>query len=257
MCENDKLVSEQKPTPWGFWATMGFSCVIGMVYFLIQVIVVALFFAAAMIGAPEFNIDKFCSSLQANGLFLATATCAAAPFTIVLMVIFAKIRGSITVKEYLCLRWVGWKELFKWSLIVILLAGIFDTLTFLLDRPIVTKFMVDTYTTAYFVPFLWFAFIIVAPLTEELFFRGFLFKGIEHSRIGAAGAVVITSLLWSVMHIQYDIYGITNLFISGLLLGLARVKSNSIYVPVVMHILQNIIATVETVIYLRMTANAV
>jgi len=117
--------------------------------------------------------------------------------------------------------------------------------------------MVDSYTTAYFVPFLWFAFIVVAPLTEELFFRGFLFKGIEHSRIGVAGAVVITSLFWSVMHIQYDIYGIANLFISGLLLGLARVKSNSIYTPVAMHILQNIIATVEAVIYLRMTPNVV
>ncbi len=261
---------EQKPAPWGFWPTVGFSCVIGIVYFLTQVIVVALFFADAMIGAPEFNIDKFCSGLEANGLFLSTATCAAAPFTIALVVIFAKIRQpprlptqggaagrSITIKEYLCLRWVGWKELFKWSLIVLLLAGTFDTLTFLLDRPIVTEFMVDTYTTAYFVPFLWFALIIVAPLTEEIFFRGFLFKGIEHSRIGAAGAVVITSLLWSVMHIQYDIYGITNLFISGLLLGLARVKSNSIYPPVVMHILQNIIATVETIIYLRMTSSAV
>lgn len=257
MQENYEPVGEQKPSPWGFWPTVGFSCIIGIVYILIQVIVVALFVVAVMLRTTEFNIDKFCDSLHTDGLFLAVATCAAAPFIILLVVLFAKIRKAIAIKEYLCLYRVSWKELFKWSLIVLLLAGFFDTLTFLLDRPIVTKFMVDTYTTAYFVPFLWFAFIIVAPLSEEIFFRGFLFKGIEHSRMGAAGAVVLTSLLWSVMHVQYDIYGIANLFISGLLLGLARVKSNSIYPPIVMHILQNLIATVEVVIYLRVVPNAV
>jgi len=267
-----ELTSQQKPSPWGFWPTVGFSCIIAIVYILIQVIVLAIFALAAIARTQDLDIEQFTNSLQSNGFFLSVTIYATSPFTIGLIILFAKIRRpprllvedksggaagkTITIKEYLCLHRVGWKELFKWSLIVLLFAGFFDTLTFLLDRPIVPKFMLDTYTTAYFVPSLWLAFIIIAPVVEELFFRGFLFKGIEHSKLGPAGAVVITSLLWSIMHVQYDVYSIISLFTGGLLLGLARAKSNSIYTPIVMHILQNIIATIETIIYIRMMSNA-
>ncbi len=251
MQENDEYVSEQKPTPWGFWPTIGFSCVIGIVYIFIQVIVVAIFAVVAVLQTPDLDIDQFADSLQTNGLLLAIATCAAAPFAVGLTVLFAKGRKEITIREYLCLHRVGWKEICKWSFVVLVFVGCFDTLTFLIRRPIVPEFMTSAYTTAYFAPLLWLAFVIVAPLCEEIFFRGFLFKGIEHSRLRPAGAVIITSLTWSIMHIQYDIYGIVSLFIGGLLLGLARVRSNSVYPPIAMHILQNLIATVEVIVYLR------
>ncbi len=256
MQRNYEPASQQKPAPWGFWATIGFSCIIGIVYIFVQVILFAVFAVVAALHTRDFDIAHFANSLQSNGFFLSTAICATAPFTIGLIILFAKIRKTITIRQYLCLRRVGWKELFMWSLIVLLFAVCFDSLTYLLGRPIVPKFMVDTYTTAYFVPFLWLAFIVIAPIVEELFSRGFLFKGIERSKIGPAGAVLITSLLWSVMHIQYDVYSVISLFIGGLLLGLARVKSNSIYPPIVMHILQNTIAIIETVIYIRMMSNA-
>lgn len=145
---------------------------------------------------------------------------------------------------------VGWKELAMWSLMLLLFTGFFDTLTFLLNRHSALQMMVDVYKTAYFTPLLWFAFVIVGPLMEEIVFRGFMFKGIEHSKMGPAGAVIITSLVWSFIHIQYDVYGMVNLFLGGLLLGFARTKSNSIYPPVIMHILQNIIATIEVLVYL-------
>lgn len=247
---------EQKPLPWGFWATVGFSCIIAVVYIFVQTIVVTVFAAAGILRTPDFDINEFANSLQTNGLFLAIAICAAAPSTIGLAALFAKIRKPITIKEYLCLHRPGWKELSKWSLVALLFAGCSDALTFLVRRPIIPEFMVSTYTTAYFTPLLWLAFIVVAPLSEEIFFRGFVFKGIEHSRIGPAGAVIITSLAWSAMHVQYDTYGIAVLFAGGLLLGYARLKSNSIYPPIIMHILQNIIATVEVAIYLKEVSNA-
>jgi len=240
---------------WGLWATVGFSCVIALVYVFIQVILVAAFAAPALIRNPDLKIDQFAKGLESNGFFLAIATCATAPFVIGLTVLFAKVRKSVTVGEYLCLRRPGWKELCKWSLAVLLFAASWDTLTFLLDRPVVPEFMVRAYTTAYLTPLLWFVLVVVAPLSEEIFFRGFLFRGIEHSRLGTVGAVVITSLAWAVLHYQYDAYGMASIFAGGLLLGFARLKSNSIYPPVVMHALQNAIATFEVVIYLRIVPN--
>jgi membrane protease YdiL (CAAX protease family) len=255
MQENGESVGKHEPTPWGFWPTIGFSCVIGMVYVFIQVIVVAVFAVVAVIQTPNLDINQFADSLQTNGLLLAVAICAAAPFAVGLTVLFAKGRKGITVKEYLCLHKTGWREVCKWSLVVLVFVGCFDILTFLVNRPIVPKFMVSAYTTAYFVLLLWAAFIIVAPLSEEVFFRGFLFKGIEYSRLGRAGAIIITSLVWSLMHIQYDVYGIISLFVGGVLLAFARLRSNSIYPPIAMHILQNLIATVEVIIFLRIYPN--
>lgn len=244
---------EKKPLPWGFWSTVGFTGIIGVVYIFIQVIVVIVFALPTIMHNENFDIEQFAKSMEANGLFLSISTCAAAPFTIGLTILFAKIRKTISIRDYFCFYAIEWKEIAKWSLILIVFTACFDTATFLMGRPIVQQFMVDVYKTASFLPLLWFTLVIVTPLAEEIFFRGFLYKGIESSRLGPAGAIILTSLVWSALHIQYDIYGIiANIFMGGLLLGFARVKSNSIYPPIVMHILQNIISTAEVMIYLRM-----
>jgi membrane protease YdiL (CAAX protease family) len=249
-------VDEQRPTRWGIWPTLGLSCVIGTVYVFIQVIVVAGFVVAGTIGGQDLDISQFAESLESNGLFLAATTCTAAPFTIALILLFARIRKPITVRQYLCLHRPGWKEVCKWSLVVLLFVVCHDSLTYAVHRPIVPEFMVSAYTTAYFTPLLLIAFLVLAPLSEELFFRGFLFGGIEESRLGSAGAVILTSVVWSVMHVQYDLYSMGGIFAGGLILGLSRVKTKSVYTPIIMHMLQNTIATIEVVIYLRMFANA-
>jgi membrane protease YdiL (CAAX protease family) len=110
--------------------------------------------------------------------------------------------------------------------------------------------MINAYKTAHFTPLLWLAFIIAAPLYEEVFFRGFMFKGIENSRAGPIAAVVITSLAWAALHVQYNFVIIVSIFTGGLILGWARIKTNSIYIPIAMHVLQNLLATIVVIIYL-------
>jgi membrane protease YdiL (CAAX protease family) len=87
--------------------------------------------------------------------------------------------------------------------------------------------------------------VIVVPVSEESLFRGFLFEGIRHSRVGAYGAVLLTAVLWSLIHIQYDWYGVATIFISGLLLGLVRLKTESVWATSCLHGLMNLIATLE------------
>ncbi len=240
----------QKPTPWGFWPTIGFSCVIVIVFLFVSVIFSVGIIVATKILNPQFDIMKFAQSLDSNGLFLALTTSVAAPLVIGLSVLFAKIRKNITIKEYLSLNRTGWRQFAKWSLILLLFTVCSDAITSALGKPIVSDFMVDAYKTAYFTPLLWLAFIIAAPLYEEILFRGFMFKGIENSRAGPIGAVIITSLAWSALHVQYDFLIIVSIFAGGLLLGLARLKTNSIYIPIAMHALQNLLATIVVIIYL-------
>ena len=116
----DANTGEQKTRPWGFWPTVGFSLIIFIVYTVIQAIILVIFAVAAALQTQNFNIEQYVKGLESNGLFLAIATCAAAPFTIGMTILFAKIRKQITLKEYLGLHSVGWKELLKWSLILLI-----------------------------------------------------------------------------------------------------------------------------------------
>ena len=83
---------------------------------------------------------------------------------------------------------------------------------------------------------------------EEIFFRGFLFQGIRYSRLGPIGAIGITSFFWAAIHLQYDIYGIATIFALGILFGIARLKTGSIHLLMVMHSLASLVATIEMVL---------
>jgi membrane protease YdiL (CAAX protease family) len=50
------------------------------------------------------------------------------------------------------------------------------------------------------------------------------------------------------MHVQYDAFGITLVFALGLLLGVARARTGSLVVPLLMHSAANLVATIETAV---------
>jgi hypothetical protein len=72
-----------------------------------------------------------------------------------------------------------------------------------------------------------------------------MFRGMSESRLGVAGTIVLTSFLWAMLHLQYDWYGIVSVFVIGLLLGWVRHRTGSLYAPIVLHALSNLVATVE------------
>ena len=97
---------------------------------------------------------------------------------------------------------------------------------------------------------LWIAFVLAAPLSEELLFRGFLYRGWARSSRAVAPAVMVISALWAIAHVQYDWYLIIRLFALGLILGWARWYSGSTMVTFAIHALVNAAALVETTLTL-------
>ena len=83
---------------------------------------------------------------------------------------------------------------------------------------------------------------------EETFFRGFLFEGFRHSRIGIAGTIVLTALIWALFHVQYGIYEIVTIFVMGIILGIVRLDTRSLWSTLLMHAFSNLIATLEIAI---------
>jgi len=84
--------------------------------------------------------------------------------------------------------------------------------------------------------------VVVAPLLEEFLFRGFLYSQLKVSFLKEWGAVVLSSLVWTSLHFQYEIGILFFLFLFGLFLGYFRIKYNSLLIPVVLHMLNNLVA---------------
>lgn len=93
-------------------------------------------------------------------------------------------------------------------------------------------------------PLLWFATIVVAPITEEMLFRGFLHRGWTRSWIGVSGTIFLTSILWAALHQQYNWLGILCIFLMGLIFGWVRHRSGSTSLVIVLHAFNNLIAMI-------------
>lgn len=88
------------------------------------------------------------------------------------------------------------------------------------------------------------AVALLYPVAEEFFFRG-VFLGVVRRRFGAVAAVVLPALVFGLIHIQYDWQGMAFVALDGLIFGIARVRTGSVCVPMLLHILGNSYAVWE------------
>ncbi len=103
----------------------------------------------------------------------------------------------------------------------------------------------DTFKSGCGEPIFYIGLLVAAPVGEEIFFRGFLLEGFRHSRLGPIGAVLLVSLLWAAVHIQYDLIHMSYVFAAGLLLGAARLRTGSLGAVIGMHSAVNGLAIVS------------
>jgi hypothetical protein len=236
-----------RPRPFGFWATAGLSLACFILWALIGTIVVMAFVAAEKAMGRAADIEDYMRGLGSNGLVLAAATLAAAPPCFGILALFAWLRGW-RVRDYLGLRLPPWQQA-AWALAALaFLIVATDLVTHLVGRPIVPEFMTQAYRTAGWLPLLVAALLVGAPLFEETLLRGFLFRGIAESPLGGIAAVIITSVIFGLLHLQYDGYGMLVIFVGGLLLGAVRLATGSVALAMLLHSAMNLVATIETAI---------
>ena len=85
--------------------------------------------------------------------------------------------------------------------------------------------------------------VIGAPIVEELLFRGFLFSQLKTTKLGISGSIILTSLIWTSIHLQYDLFLLIPIFLLGLFLGYLMHKYNSLYLVIIVHAVHNLQAT--------------
>ena len=90
------------------------------------------------------------------------------------------------------------------------------------------------------------AFCVAAPVSEEVFARGFLYRGWSETFLRPAGAILLSSMVWTALHLQYDWFFFGEVFSIGLLLGYLRYRFNSTWLTVVLHGINNFAATLQS-----------
>ncbi|MBI4234728.1 CPBP family intramembrane metalloprotease [Candidatus Peregrinibacteria bacterium] len=91
-----------------------------------------------------------------------------------------------------------------------------------------------------------FVTIIIGPIIEEIFFRGFILRSLG-DKIGLFFASIISALLFALLHFQFEVF--FPILILGLLINQLVIKTNSLYPAIAFHILNNaVVFTVEILI---------
>jgi membrane protease YdiL (CAAX protease family) len=230
-----------RPRPWGFWATTGWA-------FLSFIAAVLIAIGCAAVWRSLHPGQSLIEAL--SGSLLLVCTAAAAPVQIGLLALAARLRRW-QAGEYLGLMWLQGRWLGLGVVCLAVVLPTLDLLTYLIGQPIASPFQIEAYASARaagLLPLLWVTFGVIAPAVEEITFRGFLYRGWAASRLGILGAILLTSALWSMLHIQYDWIIIGQIFCIGLMLGCFRWLSGSTSLTIVMHALMNLWGTLETLV---------
>jgi len=234
---------EHSTNVWGLVGTFFWGILIAVFLGVGQIFPLYIYMLLGEVPVTVDSFLNFIDSVESDAFLLSISVIGSALIVLPLVFGIAKLKKGSILKEYFALRLFSWKTFGVWLGILILLL-IFESYAIeALGAKETPSFMTNIeYPTVSSIWLLVFAVTLMAPLIEEVVFRGFLLKGFSNSFMGIYGAIILTSALWAVIHLQYELAYVSVIFVVGLVFGYARVKTNSIFVPMMMHFFMNLVA---------------
>jgi membrane protease YdiL (CAAX protease family) len=233
--------------PWGLAATVGLSLAVWYALELLQ-------------AAMGFGMDRVLAVLRlvspeenTQALNFAVITCISTLLGGALVIAAAALRDGLGPRGYLGIVSAPGREWLRWLGAMALVVAMTDLAVYLVKGELLPAQWVEIYRSVQSPLLFWVALVIATPVFEELLFRGFVFAGIQASPLGRAGAVLITALAWTWIHYEFDPLEFAMIFIIGATLGIARLRTGSLLIPIAMHMLYNLISTAEIIWLAAMT----
>jgi uncharacterized protein len=235
---------------WKFWGTAFWGFVVFAAMFVGQLAVVGWFLFRHGGAINQESFSEAVRIVVSNGLTISLSVITGLPAVLLALWIAIRIKGA-RFADYLALRSFSWINLAIGVVALFVLVMGWDTISRATGRDVEPGFMGDVLKTAREDGAVWLlvvAFCVAAPITEEFFARGFLYRGWSKSFLRVPGAIVLSSLVWTGLHLQYDWYFLGEVFSIGLLLGYLRYRSNSIWLTIILHGLNNLAAVIQTIL---------
>jgi len=236
-------------TPWGAFtallvtvAAFGSSFIIG-----IGAVVVAL-----IMGGPEqvfdSEMEEMFSLANPSGAGIAALT---QIVSLAIIWLAAGYRGMRREALQLSRSWPPLSTLLAGGLVLIVAAAALEFAMFKLSR---FDILADTeWLRRGLNSDIWWATIIIAvvlaPLWEELAFRGFLLSALAKTRLGFWGAGLVCNIMWSLLHWGYSWQGLASVFLSGIVLTWILWRTGTIRAPIIAHAMANAAAVAFAYLY--------
>lgn len=243
------LPPAREPRVWKFWGTSLWGLLIFVALFLGQGVTILILL---LVQKDTLDFSTFADSIQQvamGGKALSLSVMTGLP-AVLLAIWIATRTARQRFADYLALNRPSWKMLLIGAVSLGVLVECWDLVAKATGREVSPGFMMDTLKAAQADNSLWLlvlAIVVAAPVTEEFFVRGFLYRGWSQSFLRIPGAIILSSAVWTLMHLQYDWFFLGQVFTIGLLLGYLRYRSNSTWLTVVIHGLNNLAATIQTI----------
>jgi uncharacterized protein len=240
-----KQAAPRPPQVWNAWLTLAWAVGGFVVLFVAQLVAVVIFLFAGFVEPEKFLADPM--SLEKDPVLLGLAQVISTPCVVLYFVLAARASG-VKVKEYLALKWPSAKHFFIGLAAVLAAAILADLISIAVGHEVTSSFMNDIFFAAkdpVVIALLGIGVVVMAPIQEEIAFRGFMFPGFASSW-GPWVAIVVISAMWSLLHVQYDWFFVGQIFAMGVLIGWLRHWSGSTTLVIILHALVNAAVMVQT-----------
>lgn len=221
-----------------------------MVFFLIQS---GVFISGVLQRSPDLMADGFSLDLLSDPLMeqrmnelvfhgdlVAQEALWSGLICTLLIVVTVRLWKRKLTRSFLGLGLPNWRQMLIWLGTFFLLALAIEGLAYLSPQ-FRTDFMAKVIGSTTNLVWLYMGVGVMAPIFEEFLLRGLLFGSIRHMADEHA-TVALTAGVFTLMHMQYDPAVMLLILPMGVVLGYARSRSNSIWVPVVLHMLNNLVS---------------
>ena len=190
--------------------------------------------AVQLLWYPHLSWLQVAQQVEKQPIFLIVAQIVLYIPTALLMI--ATVEGKYQVPFWRAIGWKWPRTVWKWIALGVVLLLVLSMFENLLPMPNDTPFqrLFDRPLDAYL---LGLVSITLAPLIEELFFRGLLYPVLA-KKTGMAWGVVLSALPFALLHLpQYGDAWAAGLviFIVGLVLGVVRAKTRSVASSFLVH----------------------
>jgi membrane protease YdiL (CAAX protease family) len=236
--EDPSRVAYRPETPWGPWGALG--------------VVVAASFAPMLIGLAAL-VAEDAGLVSAGGPPLRDGIPSlASPFVLAQMIAgqllslaivwaAAGRKGARAETLRLMPPQTDWLAAVGYGLLLIVLIGPIELLLYhLAGVPIFTdgRWILDGLGSPYW-PAVVVAAVVLAPLWEEIAFRGFLLSALAKSRLGFWPAATLSVGLWTALHFGYSWPGLASVFLAGIGMSWIMWRTGSMRAVVVAHAVVN------------------
>ncbi len=227
--------------PWGPWATLGLGLFAALSAQAVALMPLVWWYRVGVTHWADFAVD---------GVAVTLIICISTPIQVILLALMARHTGA-SVTDYLGLRLPRKSDVLRGVIAIVIVGVVTAAISWLFGHREETHYQLDIYRSASaagWLPWLWLTVVVVAPIGEETLFRGFFFRGQHGSLRDGWPVITVTALLWSAIHVQYDLYLIAQVFAFGLVLGSFRWVTGSTVLAILLHGLVNFGGMLESFI---------